>query len=399
MHLLIHDYGGYAFPLELSVELARRGHDVTHAYCASLQTTPPGIGGLSETPDSFRLHPIRLNEPINKYNLARRWMQERQYGRAVSAEYATLSPDLVLSANTPLDAQRPLLQACKRNKTPFIFWLQDLLGVATHRILKRKIPVAGAWVGQYYMALEQRLLASSDAVVAITEDFMPVLRASGVSSAKSHIIPNWASLRTFVPGPKDNAWVRQQPFADTFCYLYAGTLGMKHNPDLLLQLAVSLRDVPDASVVVVSQGLGASWLLEQKDALGLTNLFVLPYQPVEMVPSMLASADVLVALLEPDAGTYSVPSKIMTYLCMEKPLLLALPASNRAAHLVRDACGCVVEPQALDRFLDAAHMLRADETLRERYGKAARQYAETHFNITTITDTFEAVMNAVHPNP
>ena len=41
---------------------------------------------------------------------------------------------------------------------------------------------------------------------------------------------------------------------------------------------------------------------------------------------MLASADVLVALLETDAGAFSVPSKVLTSLSAGRPILAAIPA-------------------------------------------------------------------------
>ena len=44
--------------------------------------------------------------------------------------------------------------------------------------------------------------------------------------------------------------------------------------------------------------------------LRLENLVLLDYQPYESLPDILASADVLVAVLEPDAGRFFVPSKV-----------------------------------------------------------------------------------------
>ena len=97
-------------------------------------------------------------------------------------------------------------------------------------------------------------------------------------------------------------------------------------------------------MLVVSEGPGADWLAEHAspdDALRL-----LPYQPYERLPEVLASADVLVAVLEPDAGAFSVPSKVLTYLCAGRPLLGALPADNLAARVVTQSGGGIVVPPA-----------------------------------------------------
>ena len=38
MRILVHDYAGHPFQVQLSRELARRGHEVRHAYASALQT-------------------------------------------------------------------------------------------------------------------------------------------------------------------------------------------------------------------------------------------------------------------------------------------------------------------------------------------------------------------------
>ncbi|MBX2818715.1 MAG: glycosyltransferase family 4 protein [Rhodothermaceae bacterium] len=399
MRILVHDYGGYAFPLELSQELGRRGHDVIHAYCASLQTTPPGVGkSANRTPDGIKLVPVSLGEPLNKYDFVKRWKQERRYGHLISREIERIRPELILSANTPLDAQKRLIKQAQKSGAKVIYWLQDVLGVATHRILKNKIPVAGSWIGKRYMSMERSLLRKSDAVIAITEDFHPLLEEYGVSSSHIHVIPNWAPLHSLPMRPKSNAWSNIADLANSFCFLYAGTLGMKHNPDLLLQLALSMQHQEHVRIVIISQGQGAQWLKEKKAEYNLSNLDIRPYQPVEDLHDVLAAGDVLIALLEKDAGLYSVPSKVTTYLCAGRPLLLGVPAQNKAARIVAEQRGFVVDPENTDQFVEAAHKLFSNTDLRAMLGANARRYAETHFDIQSIGNQFESIIMKFNKN-
>jgi len=58
--ILIHDYAGHPFPVQLSRELSRRGHEVTHAFASQL-LTPRGV--LQRLPNdpvglSFRSVPM-----------------------------------------------------------------------------------------------------------------------------------------------------------------------------------------------------------------------------------------------------------------------------------------------------------------------------------------------------
>src|SRR5262249_23180303 len=158
-----------------------------------------------------------------------------------------------------------------------------------------------------------------------TEDFRPMAEAAGARRDRLHVVENWAPLDELPLRPRRNAWSQHHGLQDRFCFLYSGTLGMKHDPALLLELARRYRDEADVAVVVISQGPGASWIAEHARDDRLANLLVLPFQPFDAMPDVLASADVLVAILEPEAGVFSVPSKVLTYLCAAKPLLACMP--------------------------------------------------------------------------
>lgn len=394
MHVLHHDFGGYPYPAELSRALAARGHRVTHAFCPSLETTPGGAFALRENdPDGLAFAPLDLGEPLAKYSFVKRWRQERRYGRLAAGLTTRLRPDAVLSANMPLDAQAHLLRTCRRLGIPFVFWLQDVIGVATHRLLRRKLPVVGEAIGRYYLALEARLLRQSDAVVPITDDFRPLLRRWGVADARITTIENWAPLADLPVRPKDNRWARAHGLDGRFVFLYAGTMGMKHNPELIARLAEAVRDYEEARVVVLSQGPGADYLRAQTAARGLTNLVVQGYEPFERMPDVMGAADVLVAILEPDAGAFSVPSKVLAYLCAARPLLLAIPAENLAGRIVaREGAGLVARPDDVEGFVAGARRLLERPNERARMAAAARGYAETAFDISRITDQFASVL-------
>ena len=134
--------------------------------------------------------------------------------------------------------------------------------------------------------------------------------------------------------PKDNAWARKHGLHDKLCILYSGTLGLKHNPELILKLAINLQNRDDVKIVILSEGLGADYLREKKEELKLDNLMLLGFQPFEILIQIHGAADILMAILEKEAGIFSVPSKILTYHCAGRALLLAVPADNLAARIV-----------------------------------------------------------------
>jgi glycosyltransferase involved in cell wall biosynthesis len=135
-------------------------------------------------------------------------------------------------------------------------------------------------------------------------------------------------------------------------------------------------------------------LRRRRDEEGLTNLRLLPFQPYADLPDVLGSADVLLALLEADAGAFSVPSKVLSYLCAGRPLLAAIPSDNLAAQVIRrSGAGFVVEPGDREALIAEAVGMLGDSALREELGGRARQYAEENFDIGVVADRFEPILD------
>ncbi len=395
MRILLNDYAGYPFILDFAQKLAERGHEVLCVY-AGYNTTPQGNAAVQVGKVHLQVKPLYTRQPLRKDKFFKRWLQEREYGYLVIDAVKSFHPDVVLSANTPLDAQWILLGSLNKEGVPFVFWLQDIIGIATQNILARKMPLVGRWIGKYYIFLERFLLRKSSRVIAITPDFLPLLERWGVPAERISVIPNWAPLDTLPVRPKKNPWAIRHNLGDKFCFMYTGTLGMKHDPSMLLQLALRYRQDTSVRVVVISEGPGANWLREQKRREKLDNLVLMGYQPFEELPNVMGAADVLVALLKPDAGVFSVPSKVLSYLCAQRPVLAAIPQGNLAARIIqKEKAGLVVTPKDNRAFVDAAQRLRNSEEQRLYMGAKGRSYAERYFDIAVIVTRFERIFEAL----
>ena len=363
LRIVIHDYSGHPFQIQLSRVLAARDYDVLHLYSSTFQTPRGPVTPRPDDPPSFAVEGIDLGEPFRKYSFARRLAQERRYGRLLVDRMARFEPDVVISANTPLDAQAASQEWAHRNGIGFVFWLQDIYSFAIERTLRRRWNLLGLPLALRFTRLERRLLRRADAVVAITADFLPALAGWDVQSERITVIENWAPLDEIVPRPKANAWAKEHGLADLPVFMYAGTLGLKHDPSVLLRLA---QGVPKAKIVVVSEGIGADWLHEH--GASVANLIIVPYQPFDRLSEVLATGDVLVVILEPDAGAFSVPSKVLTALAAGRPILAAIPRSNLAARTIeRVGAGRVVEPGDRDRFVEVGRSMLADSSGQGRF--------------------------------
>lgn len=384
MRLLLHDYSGHAFLVQLARQLARDGHEVLHVHFPGFQTPKGVLERRPDDPPGFETRGLALPEAFAKYSYVKRLQQEFAYGRMLARTIENWKPEVVISANSPLDPQHLAWKAARRIGAPFVFWVQDIYSVAIANILKRKLPGLGHLVGARYVTLEKRLLRGSARSIVITDDFVPILEDWGVARERIDVIENWAPREELPGQPRDNPWAREHGLVGKLVFLYSGTIGLKHDPGILLALAEAFHDRDDVRVVVVSEGIGMDWLRER--AGGLANLTLLPFQPFARLPEVVASADVLMAVLDPDAGIYSVPSKVLTYLCAGRPLLVSMPPENLASRiLTREEAGLVVPAGDRAAFVAAARRLAGDPALRERLGRNALAYADRSFGIVRVS--------------
>jgi colanic acid biosynthesis glycosyl transferase WcaI len=389
--IALHDYCGHPFQFELSRELARRGHEVRHFFFAEDMGPKGNTARLSSDPANFSIEPISIGRPYFKQNLVRRRQADILYGQLASQRIASFAPDVTISGNTPLEAQAPIQRGVRQAGSAFVFWMQDFYSLAAAKILSRKIPVVGHAIGAYYRRLEASMLRRSDGIVLASEDFRPALKDFGVRDDDADVIPNWGALDTLPLRPKDNSWAMQHGLSGKFVFLYAGTLALKHNPDLLWALAEHFEADPDVVIAVAASGVSYDALKARSARKPKPNLLFLPLQPMDVFPDVLGAADVLVALLENDAGPFSVPSKVLSYFCGGRPILLSAPPSNLSVRLVeRAAAGLCVPAGNRGAFVAAADRLRSEPLTSAGFGAAARAYAENAFSISTVADRFEA---------
>jgi colanic acid biosynthesis glycosyl transferase WcaI len=394
MRIFVNDFCGHPFQLELSRELAREGHTVEHVYFADNHSTPKGQTEIrNDDPYGLVIEGLHITRQFSKHSLFTRRQADIEYGHVVAERVARFRPDVVLSANMPLDAQAILLRAARHHQARFVFWLQDLYSVAARFVLNKRARLLGWAGGAYFERLEKKLLRESDAIICIAPSFANFLEGWRIAGPKVHVIENWAPLSEIQPTTKQNPWAVENGVADDFCFVYSGTLGMKHRPELLLDLAKYLEANRSGKLVVVAGGVGADWLATHAKGIDPSVLKLLPFQPYERVAEVMGSADVLITLLDSAAGSFAVPSKTLSYLCAGRALIVAAPDTNEAARIVERAkAGIVITPDNPGEMLEAAQLLLKNRSLCVEYGRNGRAFAERTFAIDTITDRFLSVL-------
>ena len=66
LKIVVHDYAGHPFQVQLSRELASRGHLVSHLYAASIQTPRGALTRRDDDPTGLEIEGISVSEPFQK---------------------------------------------------------------------------------------------------------------------------------------------------------------------------------------------------------------------------------------------------------------------------------------------------------------------------------------------
>jgi glycosyltransferase involved in cell wall biosynthesis len=395
MRVHIQDFCGHPFQVQMSRELAGRGHEVLHTYATQYVTGRGNLEVTAEDPPGLRIEGITAGVEMKKYSPVGRLRFELSYAKAMAAKVAEFPADVVVLCNEPLLAATVLRRRFARSGQRWMLWHQDVISSAMSDEVGRKLPAAAAApLQRLFRRLEKRVVAEASAVVAIGDQFVAQYREWGLPTDEVAVIHNWAPVDEIVPGDRDNDWSRRMLPPAEFRLLYAGTLGRKHDPLLLLDLLDSVRaHNVMAQLVVVSTGVGADMIREQ--AAGRTDVVSLDFQPNDVLPDVLASGDVLVALLEPDASRFSVPSKVCSYLAAGRPVLAVTPSDNPCAPLVRRGGGMVAfpDPSGVAEAAPWVAGLAGDRRQAGEIGGRARQVATTEFAIKPISEAFERMLH------
>ncbi|WP_436486906.1 glycosyltransferase family 4 protein [Chitinophaga sp. ARDCPP14] len=396
MKIVVNDHSGHAFTLQLSRQFAESGHEVLHAYSVSFQSPKGNFEDLPLSGSGLTVLPIMIKGKFDKYSLLKRRKQEIEYARQLTNKLDTFRPNVVLSGTTPLFVQQHVQQYCLQKGIKFVYWCQDIYTIAIRQIARQKLGMISFPIWYYFKSLETKLLKRSAHVISITQDFNDLFDKWKLHPEQVTCIPNWAPLREITLTGKNNDWAQRHNVADKTCIVYSGTLGLKHNPAMLSAAAAYFRTHKDVVFIVISEGLGAAFLQKEKEERQLDNLLLLPFQDFRDMSQVLGAADILLAILENDAGAYSVPSKVLTYLCAKKPIVLAMPPDNLSAAIVLDnKAGYCISPDNQQGFCQHIEKLLRDTTLRQEMGHNGRAYAEKHFDIKHIENKFLQVFNTI----
>lgn len=298
-------------------------------------------------------------------------------------------PDVILSTSPSLPVCVPAallgwLRAC-----PVVLNLQDILPEAAIHVglLKNK------WLIKVFTALEKFAYHSATKISVIADGFVENLLNKGVASAKIVQIPNWVDVNFIRPLPKENNPFRAaHNLKGKFVLLYSGNIALTQGLETVIKAAAMLRHVQDIAFVIVGESKGLQRLQQECLNCGADNVLLLPFQPREYLPQMLAAADVGLVVQKQNVISFNMPSKIQVLLASGRALIGSVPENGTAARAIRQSGGgCVVPPEDPQALATAILDLYQHPEKVKTLGYNSRQFAVEQYAFEQALSNYESL--------
>ncbi|MEH2124624.1 glycosyltransferase family 4 protein [Nostoc sp.] len=409
MHILIYSYNYHPEPIgiaplmtELAEGLVKRGHKVR--VITGMPNYPQ-----REIYDGYQ-NKWYLTEQKNGVTIARSYVRIKSKPNLVDRLLLELSfvftslpqafkggrPDVIILTVPPLLGTLPATTLGWLYNCPVVLNVQDILPEAAVRIglLKNK------WMIRTLAALEKFAYRTAHTISVIADGFRENLVNKGVPVNKIVCIPNWVNVNFIRPLPKQsNSWISNHQLNGKFVVLYSGNIALTQGLETVIEAAVCLRHIKDIVFVIVGESRALQRLQEYCLSNGADNVLLLPLQPREKLPEMLAASDVGLIVQKHNVISFNMPSKIPLLLASGRPIVGSVPATGTAAKAIElSGGGIVVEPESPQAMAAAVHDLYANPALVRKLGNTGRQFAEENYSLEQALDRYEWLFSHIVTN-
>ena len=315
-------------------------------------------------------------------NVVSRFLENMSFGIMAGVAIAVMRRPGVIYANTwPIFASGMLALIAKIRRIPIVISIQDIYpeSLAVQGRISMKHPVM-----RLLKKIDTWIADSARHMIVISNQFAETYRKErGIDPSRMSVIPNWFDSRSIELEVDTVAFRQRMGIPENiFLLTYGGNIGVAAGVETVIQAMDELRDTPDICLLVAGDGSQLKECRRIAQKLPESRIkFYSPWPP-DKTSVVLRSADLLVLPTRGKQSLASVPSKLIVYMFVAKPVLaLAMPDSETKRVVQEAGCGWMIDPdqpKLLAEQIMKIHAMERSELTRR--GEAGREYAAQHFS-------------------
>ena len=218
-----------------------------------------------------------------------------------------------------------------------------------------------------------------------------LIKTRKLKDDKIIIIPNWQDEEIFISQPNQSYNIDEKSFK----FMYLGNIGPAAGVDLLIH-SFHKADLNNAQLIIAGSGSDREHCMKIDNQYQNINIHFID-APSHLVPSLQASANVLILPLKKGIGLTASPSKLPAYMFSKKPIIACVDEDSDTANAVISSnSGWVLPPENVDSLAQLMkEIVKFPKEVLSQKGKNGFDYAIENFSkkrnlqkiITLITET------------
>lgn len=245
--------------------------------------------------------------------------------------------------------------------------------------------------------LEHFVYNKSDAVTTIDQIFYDTIAGRFKDKSKLRIIPNFVDTDLYHPISHSSLKIDNSLFKenDNLKLMYAGNVGHAQDWYPLIETAKRMKNDP-IDFYIIGEGVMKKYVEDQKKEHDLSNVYILPYQPREMMPQLLAFADLQYIFMSKEMEGHGFPSKVYTIMACGKPMLICSGDNTPIVNFLKDL-NCAEIITTVDFSEKVAHIEQFLKTATEEklrmLGLNGLKTVENHYTKQVVTKKYVNLIN------
>ena len=238
--------------------------------------------------------------------------------------------------------------------------------------------------------LEKFIYNHSDKVTTIDKIFYNTIVNRFEDKSRLQIIPNFVDTSLYNPYSMTEPDPIYFPKTDFLKLMYAGNVGLAQDWELLVDIAIQLKE-DKVEFFVIGEGVKKASLEDEIKSNKLTKIHIIPYQRRELMPSIICYSDLQFIFMSPHTEDHGFPSKVYTIMACAKPLLVCSGANTPVVNFLKDKnCAFLIEDTDRKRKTESIiRLLKCikNEELAEM-GNEGIKHIQYHYSKESVTEKY-----------
>ncbi len=375
--------------------LHQRGHDIT-----VLTTMPHYPQGVIQEPYRGKLF---TDENRDGIRVIQAWLWATPSKRIILRLISQLSfmlicmlrglflprPDVILIENQPIFTGLAGWFISKVKRSPYVLNVSDFW---PEYLVVAGVTAETSIVYRLFKALTNLTQRDADAITVMYDSLLPKIENRIGKVKNAHVIYNGVDLPLYDNVDNGQSFREKYNLGEQRLITFLGILGPHIDLETMLNSINFLADVPNVTVLFVSNGSQQNKLLEALALPEFAHCRVIDWIPADEVPSFWrASYLTFWALHDNELDRLRFQAKLYEALASGTPTVIAVNGFMGDL-LNRTKTGLVAMPKDSETMQKAIQSLLNDQELYDKLSHNARQYALENFDPNDVARRYENVL-------